>query len=164
MELLPSHAEANAVITELRVFEKGRRNSPELVALYGNPAVEISVKVDATKAIAEKLQVRAIGIRLLEVLVRNHRINDLGGVLAGWKDLLNAAGGVSRASVRSAYALNDEETRRLSAALERRFGGTIEMELSTDPSLLGGFVAQVGSEIHDASILGQITKFRTSLV
>lgn len=163
MEVLPSQAEANAVIKELRVFEKGRHNSPELIALYGNPSVETSVKVDATKAIAGKLQVSAIGIRLLDVLVRNHRINDLNGILGGWKELLNTAGGVSRARVRSAHALNDDETKRLRAALERRFGGTIELELSTDPALLGGFVAQVGSEIHDASILGQITRFRTSL-
>lgn len=163
MELVPSQADANALLAELRAFEKARRSSTQLAELYANPSIDTQSKAEVTKTIAAKLQIGALGTRFLEVLVRNHRINDLGPILEGWKEMLNAAGGISHAVVRSAHALNGEEQQRLQAALERRFGRTIDLELSTDPSLLGGFVAQVGSEIHDASVLGQINKFRTSL-
>lgn len=163
MELVPSHADADALLAELRAFEKARRGSTQLAELYANPSIDTQAKAEVTKTIASKLQIGALGARFLEVLVRNHRINDLGPILEGWKEMLNAAGGIAHAVVRSAHALNDEERQRLQAALERRFGRTIDLELSTDPSLLGGFVAQVGSEIHDASVLGQINKFRTLL-
>ena len=39
----------------------------------------------------------------------------------------------------------------------------MELDISTDPKLLGGFVVQIGSEIWDASVAGKINKFRESL-
>jgi F0F1-type ATP synthase delta subunit len=35
--------------------------------------------------------------------------------------------------------------------------------VTPDATLLGGFVARVGSEIYDASVVGKIDKFRESL-
>jgi F0F1-type ATP synthase delta subunit len=39
----------------------------------------------------------------------------------------------------------------------------VELDVKTDPQLLGGFVVQIGSEIWDASVAGKINKFRESL-
>jgi F0F1-type ATP synthase delta subunit len=39
----------------------------------------------------------------------------------------------------------------------------VEVRVSTDPSLLGGFVAKIGSEVYDTSIVGKIHKFREKL-
>jgi len=33
----------------------------------------------------------------------------------------------------------------------------------TDPKLLGGFVARIGSEVYDASVIGKINRFRETL-
>ena len=51
----------------------------------------------------------------------------------------------------------------LRRTLEKRFGQRVEVEITTDPRLLGGFVAKVGSEVYDASVIGKIDKFRGSL-
>jgi uncharacterized membrane protein required for colicin V production len=42
-------------------------------------------------------------------------------------------------------------------------GKRVEVRVTTDPALLGGFVARIGSEVYDASVSGKIHKFRESL-
>lgn len=163
MEIVKSPAESEALIASLRGFEKARRGAQDLADFYSNPSIEVAAKVRATEQIAARLEIQPLGVRFLDVLVRNNRINDLGAILDAWHEMLNEQTGISTARVRSAHALDEAEKQKLRSALERRFGGRIELQLTTDPALLGGFVAQVGSEIYDASVLGQITKFRTSL-
>ena len=52
---------------------------------------------------------------------------------------------------------------RLVRDLSTKLGKQVELDVKTDPNLLGGFVAQIGSEIWDASVSGKIHKFRDSL-
>ena len=59
--------------------------------------------------------------------------------------------------------LSDEDRAELQRTLEKKAGRKVEMVLTTDPTLIGGFVAKIGSEVYDASVLGKIDKFRESL-
>ncbi len=49
---------------------------------------------------------------------------------------------------------------RIAQALERAVGKPVRLETSVDGSILGGFVARVGSEVFDASILRAIEQFQ----
>ena len=59
--------------------------------------------------------------------------------------------------------LDYEQTTELMRMLEKKAGRNVEMVLQTDPGLIGGFVAKIGSEVYDASVLGKIDRFRESL-
>ncbi len=101
--------------------------------------------------------------KTLEVLVRNHRINDVDAILEALAAYVNAALGVAVAEVRSAKSLAPEEIDQLAATLSKKVGKKVELDIRTDSNLLGGFVVKIGSEIWDASVLGKINKFRESL-
>jgi F-type H+-transporting ATPase subunit delta len=77
--------------------------------------------------------------------------------------MIHQSTGVAVAEVRTAHELQPEEKDILRQSLERRFGRKIELRLSTDPSLLGGFVAQIESEVYDASVNGQLGRIRNIL-
>jgi F-type H+-transporting ATPase subunit delta len=104
-----------------------------------------------------------MAVKVLGVLIQNHRINQLGAIVEALTAMVNKALNIVVADVRSAHRLDSRETAELQAMLERKAGKRIEMHLTTDPELLGGFVARLGSEIFDASVAGKIQKFRTSL-
>jgi F-type H+-transporting ATPase subunit delta len=99
----------------------------------------------------------------LEVLIRNHRINHLEAIVEALAAYVNAATNTVIAEVSSAHQLNGEEVESLRRTLEKKFAKRVDVRVKTDPTLLGGFVARVGSEIFDASISGKIEKFRDSL-
>ena len=60
--------------------------------------------------------------------------------------------GQSVARVTSAVALTPEQERRLVDSLGRLYGRTVGLQVTVDPSVLGGLIVQVGDEVIDGSI------------
>jgi F-type H+-transporting ATPase subunit delta len=163
MDAAGSPAKANEVRGDLLSFSKAIAGSPELRELYANPAVEAAAKITITQQLAKKMKASELGVRTLEVLVRHHRINDVAAIESALAAYVNKALGVAVAEVRSAKTLSPEEIEQLAATLSKRVGKKVELDIKTDPKLLGGFVVKIGSEIWDASVAGKINKFRESL-
>ena len=163
MGVTGSPAAANALRLELEQFEAQRRKSVELQDFYANPGFEAEAKTKVTAEIAKRLGSSDMAVKVLDVLIRNHRINDLAAISDALAQYVNEALNVAIADVRTAHDLNSDEQNQLRQTLEKKLGKSVELRLTTDPTLLGGFVAQVGSEIWDASVAGKINKFRASL-
>ena len=158
-----SPAKANELRGELLSFAAALRTSNDLRDLYANPGVEAERKVAITRQLAKKMKASDLATKVLEVLVHNHRINDLDDILSALTSYVNAALGVAVAEVRSAKHLTADEIRELAETLSKKVGKKVELDIRTDPELLGGFVARIGSEVWDASVIGKINKFRESL-
>jgi F-type H+-transporting ATPase subunit delta len=163
MDVVQSPDRAAALLAELRRFEQARKNARELHELYANPAMEMSAKTNVTRTIAKRLDLSEMAVKVLEVLIRNHRINDLGAVNEALAELIRQATGTVAAEVRAAQQPTPPELEELRRTLEKKTGRKVEVDVSVDPSLLGGFVAKIGSEVYDASVVGKINKFRESL-
>jgi F-type H+-transporting ATPase subunit delta len=56
------------------------------------------------------------------------------------------------------------QTREIAAKLQKLTGKEVRMNVSVDPSLIGGVVAQVGGTIYDGSVRQQLRAFRNRLV
>lgn len=163
MEVAQGPEGARPVLDELERFDEARRSSRPLQEAMENPAVALDQRIGITQEIAGRLELGELTVRVLEVLVRNRRINQLGAVVDALRMMINEAAGVSVAKVRAAHELDEAQREDLRRALEERFGGRVELEVSTDADLLGGFVAQLGSEIYDASVRGRIESLRDAL-
>jgi F-type H+-transporting ATPase subunit delta len=162
MDAAGSPAKANELRGELAIFAKALGNSNELRDLYANP-VDEETKLNITRQIARKMQASELATKTLEVLVRHHRINDIDAIIEALAAYVNKALGIAVAEVRSAKALTPDEIRDLAETLSKKVGKKVELDIRTDPKLLGGFVVRIGSEIWDASVIGKINKFRESL-
>jgi F-type H+-transporting ATPase subunit delta len=162
MDAAGSPAKANELRGELLIFANALRGSAELRDLYANP-VDEETKLTITRQIAKKMKASDLAVRTLEVLVRHHRINSIDAIVEALAAYVNKALGIAVAEVRSAKALTPDEIRELADTLSKKVGKKVELDIKTDPKLLGGFVVRIGSEIWDASVIGKINKFRESL-
>lgn len=163
MDTVQSPEKAAALRDELTSFEKIRKSSADLQALYANPGIDFDSKNKVTANIAARMSLSELAVKVLHVLISNGRINDLGAIVAGLATMIREATGTTAAEVRSASELSDKEQGELRAMLERKVGGKVDIDVTVDPSLIGGFVAKIGSEVFDASVSGKIDKFRASL-
>ena len=163
MDAAGTPQKANELRGELLRFEAAMKSSAELREFYANPAVDEETKLKVTGTLARRMKMSELATRTLEVLVRFHRINDISDIVAALAAYVNQALGVAVAEVRSAKHLSPGEISQLADTLSRKVGKQVELDIRTDPALLGGFVAQIGSEIWDASVVGKINKFRESL-
>src|SRR5204863_1645665 len=155
-----SAQKANEIRGELMRFESSLRASAELRELYASPAFDEATKLGVTQKIAARMRLSELATKTLEVLVRFHRINDIGAILAALAAYVNQQLGVAVAEVRSAKHLSHDEITQLADTLGKKVGKKVELDIRTDPSLLGGFVARIGSEVWDASVIGKIHKFQ----
>jgi F-type H+-transporting ATPase subunit delta len=155
---------ANTIRAELERFDAARRDSADLRALYANPGIESDAKFKITQAVASRLGLSDLAGRTLEVLIRNHRINDLTAIVDALASYVNEELNVAVAEVRSAHKLSEQEIAELRRTLEGKTGKRVEVRVTTDPELIGGFVAKLGSEVFDASVVGKINKFREQLM
>ncbi len=163
MDAAGTPEKANELRGELMRFASALRGSTELRELYANPGIDAATKLDITAKLARKMQASDLAAKTLEVLVHNHRINDLDAILEALASYVNTALGVAVAEVRSAKSLAPDEIAQLAVTLSKKVGKKVELDIRTDKQLLGGFVVKIGSEIWDASVLGKINKFRESL-
>jgi len=163
MDVAGSPHKANELRGELMRFADALRKSSELHELYANPAIDEATKLAITSKLASRMKASELAGKALEVLVRFHRINDIDAILAALAAYVNTALGVAVAEVRSAKSLNPDEIQELASTLSKKVGKQVELDIRTDPKLIGGFVVKIGSEIWDASVAGKINKFRESL-
>ena len=163
LDVAGSPEKANTIRAELERFEQVRRSAPDLQELYANPGISVDAKLKVTNALASRISVGQMTGKVLEVLIGNRRINDLGAIVEALAHYVNEQLGVEVAEVRSAGKLSEQEIADLRRTLEKKTGSRIEVRATEDPSLLGGFVVKIGSEIWDASVAGKINRFRESL-
>jgi F-type H+-transporting ATPase subunit delta len=164
LDVAGSPEKANTVRAELARFEQVRASASDLAGLYVNPGIDAESKLKVTHAIASRLGLGQTTGRVLEILIQNHRINDLGSIIEALAQYVNEALGIAVATVRAAQKLSEQEVNDLRKTLEKKTGKRVEVRVSEDPSLLGGFVVRIGSEIWDASVAGKINRFRESLM
>jgi F-type H+-transporting ATPase subunit delta len=163
MEVAGSAEKANALRGELMKFEAALQTSSELREVYANPGIAAETKKAISDRIVSKLKLSELAGRAIDVMVRFNRIHDISAILAALAAYVNESLGVAVAQVRSAKALSPEELTKLADVLGRKIGRKIELDVTTDPKLLGGFIARIGSEVYDASVLGKINKFKEQL-
>jgi len=93
---------------------------------------------------------------ITEQLLRNVLTGPHAGsaeiVVERLSDVASRRRGQSVARVTSAVALTAAQEQRLTEVLGRLYGRTIGLQVTVDPSVLGGLIVQVGDEVIDGSI------------
>ena len=110
---------------------------------------------DATKAVeatAKSLKLDVTTAKFLGVLAENRRLNQLGPVIRAFRQLAAAHRGETNAEITSAYPLSRDQVAALKQQLRARIGRDVAVDCSVDPSLLGGLVVRIGSQMIDSSI------------
>ena len=138
-------------------------DSPELEKALSSPILEKELK---KKILIELFsdKVNYSLLNLLKLLADRQRIGILVPILERFLEIYRENSNIALATVTSAVELSDEQKDLITQKIIS-IAGTEKLELvtKTDPSLIGGFVASVGSKVIDASIASQIRKLGLSL-
>lgn len=95
---------------------------------------------------------------LLMLLAENNRLSLLGDIAVIYEELRAEAEQVMTADVSAAKPLTEEQEANISAALKKRTGRDVTLNVEVDESLLGGAVIRAGDLIIDGSALGKLNR------
>lgn len=97
-------------------------------------------------------------------LRRKSRMSEVRFILNSYVSLYYKSIGVMLAKLVSAQSVDEATVQSLCEVLEAHFGCKVSMSVKVDPSLIGGFVVQVGDYMLDASVRNQIETIRRQFV
>jgi len=126
--------------------------SPDFARLIASPIVSRADAARAVAATAATLGIDATTTKFLGVLADNRRLAQLPAIIRAFRALAADHRGETTAEVTSAHPLADDQVDALKASLRQRIGRDVAVELAVDPSLLGGLVVRIGSQMIDSSI------------
>ncbi|MBV8845106.1 MAG: ATP synthase F1 subunit delta [Bryobacterales bacterium] len=152
-----------AALEQLRRIQEAVGDSAELRQALLSPAVPTSKK----RAIMEKLlwpvvsnpQVR----NFLFVVINHRRVSELPHIVDAFEELLDERMGYVRADVTTAKEIAGGDQSRLVDEISSLSGKKAKVRFSTNPALVAGAVARIGSTVYDGSVRGQLDKIRVAL-
>jgi len=135
---------------------------PELRAVAMHPAIAFSAKERVLRAVAgERIQREALELVLL--MVRRGRPGAIDRMVDHFQELVRRDRGISRAEIRSALPLDDDERTAITERLRELTGTTVETSEEVDESLIGGVAVRIGDTLYDASVRSRLERLRSRL-
>jgi len=138
--------------------------NPELFNFLSNPAINIAAKQEVLDAIVERSKTSELVAKFLNLLLEKDRLRFLNRVLFFYEELSYQIQNRLKVKVTSASPLPDQQRDEIMGKLTELTGKQVELTLESDPELLGGLVAQVGSTIYDGSLRNQLLRIREELI
>jgi len=163
LQVAESRQETDTVAAQVRELLALWNGSVQLREAMASPVLEPDAKKAALAALFDA-QVSPSVQNLLKLLADRQRIAVLDAVLERFLELYRELRHITLAKVSSATPLTEEQQAQLNQKVQTIAGTqAVEFDLSVDPSLIGGFVVNLGSQVIDASLAGQVRRLGLAL-
>ena len=151
------------IVTQVKEILTLVNNSPELEKALSSPILEKDLKKNILIELFSG-EINQSLLNLLKLLSDRQRIGILVPILERFLELYRENSNIALATVTSAVELSEKQKELLKKKISA-IAGTEKLELvtKTDSTLIGGFIASVGSKVIDASLASQIRKLGLSL-
>ena len=144
---------------ELFRFMRTVRGNDELNAVLTTSEVPVQTRQAVVHDLLARRATPAT-VRLATYTAAIGRPRDYPLLLEGLVQRVASEANRQVADVRSAAEMTEAQRRRLAAALTKFAGYEVDVRVSSDPGLLGGFVASVGDMVFDASLRRRLEQAR----
>jgi F-type H+-transporting ATPase subunit delta len=128
-----------------------------------NPAVAFIHRRKAVEALLGS-RVSRLALNLALILAQRGRFALLPQVSAEFDELVRRSRGIVAATVTAPAPLEAKDLAAVKAHVERLVGAKVELEATTDPTLLGGLCVRIGDWQIDASVSTRLARLRKELV
>ncbi|MGQ0533702.1 MAG: ATP synthase F1 subunit delta [Caulobacteraceae bacterium] len=162
-ELAKEAKQLDAVQRDFATFAAAWKESAELREVARSPLIDPAEKAKALVAVAEKLGVSELGRKAIGAVAQNRRAAELPSIASAYRALVARERGARQVEVVFARQPGEQERNAVVEALGKQLGAKVEAEISVDESLIGGFVARVGSRQFDASVKAKLDALRLTL-
>lgn len=148
---------------DLGRFEDLVNGSPELKRLIVSPVFSASDQVKAISAILTKAKIGGLVSNFLRLVAQNRRLFSVPLMIQSFRQIATAHRGEVSADVTSAHALTAAQQTELKATLKSVAGKDVTINVTIDPSILGGLIVKLGSRQIDTSLRTKLSSLKLAL-
>jgi F-type H+-transporting ATPase subunit delta len=153
----------DAVSASLQTLKGALADSEDFRRLTTSPLVSRAEALKAVVPTATALGLDPLTTKFLGVLAQNRRLGQIAQVIRAFNNLAAAHRGEITAEVTSARALTATQVKALKAKLKTQLARDVAVDLTVDPSILGGLIVKVGSRQIDGSIRSKLNSLAIAM-
>lgn len=151
------------VSASLGTLKGALAESADLRSVTSSPLIGRANAGKAIAATAGSLGLDPVTTNFLGVVAQNGRLKQLPEIVRLFERLAAEHRGESTAEVTTARPLDDNQIDALRAKLGERAGNSVRIDARVVPSILGGIVVRLGSQMIDASIRTKLNTLATAM-
>ncbi|MEM7299567.1 MAG: F0F1 ATP synthase subunit delta [Pseudomonadota bacterium] len=162
-ELALSEKKLDAVEKDLGRFSELLKGSEDLTRLVRSPVFGADEQTKAVEAVISKAKISGLTGNFIKVVASNRRLFVLPDMIRAFATFLADHRGEMAAEVSVAQALNATQEKQLKTALKGVVGKDVALDMTVDPSLLGGMIVKIGSRQIDTSLRTKLSSLKLAL-
>jgi F-type H+-transporting ATPase subunit delta len=151
------------VQADLKAFDALVASSADLARLVKSPVFGADEQEKALAAVLDKAGIRGIAANFLRVVTGNRRLFAVSQIIRGFNGLVAKHKGEVTAQVTVAEALNDARMKDIKDALKGVTGKDVTIDVTVDPSIIGGLKVKLGSRMIDASLRTKLNSIKFAM-
>ena len=151
------------IARDLTRLQAAVADSGDLQRLLRSPVLDRDQQGKAMAGILDAMGVNDLTRRFIGLIAQNRRLFALSDMVRGYLDELAWRRGEITAEVIAPRALSESQTAALRDTMQKKLGGRVTIDASIDPSMIGGLIVKVGSQMIDTSLRMQLNKMQLSM-
>jgi F-type H+-transporting ATPase subunit delta len=157
---------------ETQRFEAWSRDLAGLTAIIEEPLMaEVIGNPRVARATLTRLLIEVVDDNsgypylhnLIKLLVENRRLRLVPHIATQFEELKAQHQGYVKVQMTSPYPVSSQQQQEIEAALQKRLGKAIDVTITIDETLVGGWIIRAGDEVLDLSIKGRLQQLATEL-
>jgi F-type H+-transporting ATPase subunit delta len=162
-DLAQSENSVDAIEEGLKSIARLTAESPDFDRFLRSPVISADQKTGAIDKIIADIKPHPTVANLLRVVARNGRLFALPAMIKAYRELAAASRDEVTADVTSATPLSSAQLQNLADTLKAKVGKTVTLNEHVDPSLIGGLVVKVGSQMIDSSLKTKLSAMKVAM-
>lgn len=153
----------DATVAQMATLEQVLRQVPEFARIIADPRLSREQLQSACASVAAGARLEGLMANFLALVAHNRRTSLLPDIVAAFAAEHARRSGIVNVSVRAAQPLSAAQRQQLGQHLSQATNSKVQLQISEDPSLIGGMVINYGSTQIDASLQGRLTALAQQL-
>ncbi len=162
-DLAKSEGSIDAVEAGLTDIQRLAGESDDFSRFLRSPVIAADAKAAAIDAILGRANANRTVSNFVKVVARNGRLFALPAIIRAFSQLAAQQRGEVSADVTSATPLSGAQLNSLAETLKAKIGKTVTLTQYVDPSLIGGLVVKVGSQMIDSSLKTKLQAMKIAM-
>jgi len=147
---------------ELGMVVQSIKQTEGLGEYFAHPLIPAREKKElATKIFAQKVSPLTLNFFLM--VIDKKRENYLEIIHQEYEDMADESRNIRKAELISAMPVSEQDVQTLADNLSRSTGKTIKLDLTVDPTMIGGLKIRIGDKIIDASVTKKLEMLKKNL-
>ncbi len=162
-ELASEAGSVDQIGAELAGFQTLINESADMKRFIESPVFSAEDQLRAVAAVLEKAGISGLSANFIKVAASNRRLFAVPGMIKSYFQIVARNRGEISADVTSAHALTSAQENELKATLKGVTGKDVAINVTVDPSILGGLIVKVGSRQIDTSLRTKLSTLKLAL-